>query len=463
MEALPETDPGLHSNAFNVFDSLFLQPFQRTEFNRSRFTNAIPVVLNAPPASGPQRNNVQDTQNNGSDLYCRPCKKKFNNVATMQTHVKSAKHLTAVKKRGQISGAATKGEPQAKQERINTKKSPKPSPFGLSAVQPISPDRSALPSQHLSDKPRVVIDDMTEKLNQFKSTDSTLDVYMQLARENYHLQRPKATAKVLMAACEHHQDQIQIPAVVLARLFCIYDMKYAHTFYLSLLHQIYGVLPETIKELAMSHGLIAPILQKKCQDLTRQWTQDPLLLEEAGHSFAQLHTLEPVETSLLALVLYHLALALCSTQSTCSPCDHCQRLRQSLAAVYDHIGHHSTGAHMRLLNIEEQALSSDSKPDLLRQLLPMLVQSTENDDCERMHRLNLVIKLLDGFDYPEIKVLWNIASARKRYDLLALESQLPGELDYLALLWQSDGNKVLLQSDSDRQDYLQRLSCCLST
>ncbi|KAI8387342.1 hypothetical protein BD560DRAFT_114925 [Blakeslea trispora] len=77
---LPLYDAGLDVSSYNIF-----QPLKEI----------LPYDL---PKCQPEEPKMVNKKTEESDGYCKACKKKFNNEATYQNHLKSAKHIANQKK-----------------------------------------------------------------------------------------------------------------------------------------------------------------------------------------------------------------------------------------------------------------------------------------------------------------------------------------------------------------------------
>ncbi|CDS04864.1 hypothetical protein LRAMOSA07394 [Lichtheimia ramosa] len=85
--SIPEYDPTLDPNIINIFNPAD----QWVPRNVTLKTADRSPAIVEPKSSTPTANNPT------SNLYCTACKKKFNNEATWQNHLKSAKHIANAK------------------------------------------------------------------------------------------------------------------------------------------------------------------------------------------------------------------------------------------------------------------------------------------------------------------------------------------------------------------------------
>ncbi|KAI8063619.1 hypothetical protein BC940DRAFT_307177 [Gongronella butleri] len=463
---LPAADPGLDTQLLDIFGPSFqLQPFQHAAFDRSRHSCAKAAVT-APKSKDTTTSTAPTTHSSASstskpgsapaaadDLYCRACKKKFNNAATMQNHVKSAKHIANAKKAGQKAQAPANASAKAP-----SKPPPKPSPFAPKEPASTAPVAASKVAQK---------DELEAKLASIKG--EPLDAYLALAHDYYHTHHaPLSVAKTLIAACDTHPQLAMRPRRLLARLFCLYDLPMAHNAYLDLIQHAFAWPASEINALAETANITSVSgMQDKCRLLSsRAW--DFALIQEAAAAFAQPVALEVTgskvpQATLIALVLYHIVLAHCP--SPCQPIDAacvCQTTGTGLTAVYRHIGMPHAAMDVQLLLLHHQAKKASAESLHKIVLVPLatwLVLCLEKDDLVRMQHANDVIALTNGDEFLEIKVALKISEYRRSMGSLWEAMQA---MEELKLQWQVQGSKTLVHDDHVKQQALaERLHHCL--
>ncbi|KAI9306133.1 hypothetical protein BJ944DRAFT_248473 [Cunninghamella echinulata] len=275
---LPLFDPELDISSLNVFQTFQIQPYEHQLIDRSSKSNGTTIQNNNNNNKSNNniplnstKNNTTPTKDNNNDLYCKACKKKFNNEATMQNHLKSAKHVAAVKKAsGGAGGKKSTKQPVVKDE--NQKNEIK-NPATAEALQKL---------------------EAISKLNHASAVVS----YMDLSKEFYLQKHPLYTAMSLLEIIKLKQnDDIHWKArLYLARLYCIYDksMEMAYDQYLLILEERHYINKQTLLNLAQSLDKMSiDTLINKCEQLIGQSKELPLslsFLEESAHAFAQINT-----------------------------------------------------------------------------------------------------------------------------------------------------------------------------
>ncbi|CAO3622923.1 unnamed protein product [Cunninghamella blakesleeana] len=451
----PLYDPELDTSLIDVFQAFSIQPYKRQLIDKSFKVNLTGTTQNnndnntksnksniqiSPTKNNPAQQPKNNNNSNNNDLYCKACKKKFNNDATMQNHLKSAKHLAAVKKAfGGGSGGKKSAikQPDVKEE---DQKNEMINPATTEALRKL---------------------EALTKLDHITAVKS----YMDLSKEFYIQKRPKYTSTSLLSLIELKQnnDIHWMARLYLARLYCIYDksMEMAYDQYLMILEEKHHIKkPEIINIAQNLDKMDMNLLINKCEHMIEQSKGLSLsFLEEAANAFAQMNTTVMGTSQLsekISIVLYIFAYKNQNDKQLAH--SYCSMISK----VFDRLNLTSRSIDFQLYFFDH--LTHTSNPSAMKLLFISLLKTVELDDSWRIMEINKRIKLMnDGVIYPDMELLSKISLARCNLDYGKLDNELKYEMECIQLLAQTNDHSLLLETVENelKVDYLKRLQQCL--
>ncbi|KAI8337185.1 hypothetical protein BC941DRAFT_426955 [Chlamydoabsidia padenii] len=426
-----------------VFQPLPLQPYMRSTIDRSSLCTGSKTEDTQQLAS-PKVTTPTKTTPIANNLYCKECKKKFNNDATMQNHLRSAKHLAAVKK---ATGTGKKAVPQAK-----------PSSTQEGFINPETTESLRLMTN---------IAELIPKEAEL--------AYLKLSKEFYQQKRPLYMANALTALISLNlvdTDNHWLAQLAMARLYCLYNrqMEMAYDLYLYILEDRWKIKKDDIIKLAKCCDReSATAMMDRCIQLmqdTKTSIPGSLLVEVAG-AFAQTNTAvngskEQNLAEKISIVLYGLAsIGFHDDKKSFE-------LYPMISQIYDSIGLPHCSLDIRFFYADHLMSSSLTAQDSTTAMLlffSILLISVEKDDYPRIDKIDRRIHSSpNGSLHPELLFLSKIARARRDLDYLTLENELKREMDHLDLGVTNGDTQLLLVGidNKTRIDYLNRLrNCCM--
>ncbi|KAI8089666.1 uncharacterized protein BX664DRAFT_333589 [Halteromyces radiatus] len=439
-DLFPLFDPELDISYLDIFQPLPLRPYQRANVDRSSKISYTHDTTTTKPTSTHTTTTTSKFTTGNNNFYCKECKKKFNNDATMQNHLKSAKHLATVKKASGGKKLAT-----------TTKQSSG------------------------SDQNEFIDPATTESLRKMDSIGNlspqqAVPSYFEVSREFYKQRRPLYTANALSALISLNQDiDIHWDAqLVLARLYCIYNgqMELAYDNYLNVLEGKWGIKKNDLLLLAKQCGKKDAMEFKEiCHQAAKSISQSLYLLsllEECAGAFAQKGTIVTGYDNIaekLAIVFYEFAFTISPDK------ERSYLFCPMISQIYDAIGLTLCSMDTQLFYGTHMAMTG-LKYESMVLLFSLFLKAIEIDDYLRMDKIYQHILSLNGIIYPDVKLLSKISVARCNLDQASLDNDLKSDIDHIELLLltnTADSHLLLLDSLEHglQLDYLNRLRRCL--
>ncbi|ORZ22443.1 hypothetical protein BCR42DRAFT_406203 [Absidia repens] len=356
----------------------------------------------------------------------------------MQNHLKSAKHLAAVKKsKGSGKGLPSSGKTKAQEGFINPETT-----VSLQKMETIA------------------------KI----ACDQAVPAYLELAQEFYKQKRPLYTANALTALITLNlkSDAYWLAHLALARLYCLYNkqMDLAYDIYLNLLEEKWGIKKYNLIQLSKGcDRLDVDLMIDECRRLIQNRSGLPVLftlLEEIATAFAQTNTVVVGLVALsekISIVLHGIAFVSCEGE------ERSFGVCPMISKIYERIGldHYSMDIQLKYGNYLANSLMTQQQHKSMVLFFSILLKATEKDDYFRTDKINQHIQELNGIIYPEISLLSKISGARRNLDYLLLAHELKFEVDHIELLMTNGDSRLLLVSldNISQLDYLDRLRQCL--